>query len=86
MNFSSKIDAWLVVVLGVAFALTVWASLESVLKTKQWIGGFPVVIFAVVLLLVISTRYTLEDNELLVRSGVMKWHVPYGDPVGRTDP
>ncbi len=81
--YRSKIDAWLVVVLGVA----VIASLFAVLAIIP--SGTPVALATAVftaligiglpLWLLLSTRYTLGNGRLVVQSGPFKWLIPVAD-------
>ena len=80
--YPSKIDAWLVVVLGaaVAFPLVLGAHLAFVSKAAALgclaSSAFVLVVLAVA---VVPCRYTLEDEHLLVQAGLLRWTVPYKD-------
>ena len=78
--YTSKIDTWLLVVLIGAVATCLIAFLFS-LRT----GSVPAIVATLPALfigagfpiwLMMSTRYTLSDSALLVKSGPFKWQVP----------
>jgi hypothetical protein len=84
-RFKSKVDAWLAVVLVAGALVSAGASL-IVLSTSspyRWLlvpvmllvgTGLPVS-------LLLRTDYTLENDVLLVRSGLFRWRVPLRDIV-----
>jgi hypothetical protein len=80
--FRSKIDRWIVVVLGSATLLSLAVSIvvavvsPSATEKALVLGGWGALTAAVVWLLR-STRYLVEDTRLLVRSGPFSWRIPY---------
>lgn len=78
----SRVDAWLVVVLG--FALLVCFG-ESVLMFRHglWQGAIavavPLLIFALVAQFTWPCTYTLGASALEVRAGRLRQQIPYGD-------
>lgn len=74
MKFRSKVDCWIAALVLVAPVL----GLVAVVTARQW----QVAVVAVAVLLSIGAivwpcDYTLDREGLLVRSGVIKWRVPY---------
>jgi membrane protein YdbS with pleckstrin-like domain len=79
--FASKVDAWLAVLLlgsvvavlvavGAAWPRAAAPSAVAVLAATLALGaGLPLWIVA-------STGYRIEDGELLIRSGPMRWRIP----------
>lgn len=80
--YPSKIDAWLVVVLGAAAAFPLVLGAQLVFVSKAAAVGclassaFVLLVLAVA---VVPCRYTLEDDHLLVQAGLLRWKVPYKD-------
>lgn len=81
-RFRSRIDAWFIAILAGSAVLVVYA------VTLAWrTGELPLApAFAVVLLsgalpawIVLTTRYDLADDWLLVRSGPFRWRIPIAD-------
>jgi hypothetical protein len=86
--YRSKIDAWLVAVLAAAMAVSLFAAsavLSAGLPSAWWIAaltggaglGLP-------LFVLLSTRYTLENCDLIVRSGPFRWRIPVAQITGIT--
>lgn len=81
-TYPSKIDAWLVWVLGSAVLLPIVAGL--LMARASWPGAlfsFLIAAFDVALLrgLVFPCRYILLDDELRVQAGFLTWRIPYRD-------
>lgn len=80
VTFPSKVDTWLALALlaGVGAAIVGVLAAGSVLP---WPGAFFVLGLGCVLpvWLLVSTRYTLGDDQLVVRSGPFRWRVPIRD-------
>ncbi len=80
--FRSKVDRWIVVVLGSAamlsFAVSLVVAVVSPSATEKALvlGGWCALTGGVAWLLR-STRYLVEDARLLVRSGPFSWSIPY---------
>lgn len=79
----SKIDGWLAAVLGLSMAACAYACVHVVLAGVPgawWMvlltGGIGV---GLPLWLLLGTRYILEPDQLLVRSGPFRWRVPIAD-------
>lgn len=77
--YSSRIDMWLLAVLASALAVSIYASAVV-------LAGSPAAWWALLLTagigiglplwLLMGTRYTLEQQQLIVRSGPFKWIIP----------
>lgn len=81
-TYPSKIDAWLVCVLGSAVLLPIVAGL--LIARVSWSGAlfsFLIAAFDVALLrgLVFPCRYTFFDDELRIDAGFLTWRIPYRD-------
>ncbi|MCU0974954.1 MAG: PH domain-containing protein [Steroidobacteraceae bacterium] len=82
MTFPTKVDAWLVLAAagGIAAAL---AGAVAALETNpiESLIGFGVTAFMVLLVFLVGVpcEYTLADDHLLIRSGVVRWRIPYAD-------
>lgn len=80
--FSSKIDLWLLVLLlalpaGCFVAVVqLWDQLSGAL---WWVLAILAVAAIVPLWLLVSTRYSMSENELFVRCGPFKWTVPIAE-------
>ncbi len=81
--YRSKIDGWLIVVLGTTVVTSLLASfaiLASGTSADFIIAAFTVIIgCGLPLWLLISTCYTLGHGQLVVRSGPFKWCIPVVD-------
>lgn len=77
--FRSKVDTWLVVVLAGAALLALEAAIVSIgADTRAWPIALMLVLAAVALPMWIltSTRYTVRDGVLDIKSGPFRWQVP----------
>lgn len=80
--YPSKVDAWLVVVLAAAvvFPLVLGAQLVFVSKAAALVClGSSAFVMLVLAVAVVPCRYSLENDHLLVQSGLLRWKVPYKD-------
>jgi hypothetical protein len=79
-TFPTKVDAWLVVVLAAGIGASLYGAIE-VVHTDPFRAavrfGATAVLVLVVFLAGIPCQYTLADDHLLVRSGVVRWRIPY---------
>lgn len=77
--FPSKIDIWLVVLLGGSLLLAlagVLTAAASVDDPAVWLGlAMTVAVGAFVVWLFRTTRYELDGRELVVRSGPFRWRI-----------
>ena len=77
--YKSKIDWWLGAILAIAMAVSVIAALNA-LSTSPWqallIGGPG---FFLPLIALLATRYTIQDRQLIVQSGPIKWRIPIAE-------
>ena len=77
--YKSKIDWWLGAILVIAMAASAIAALQA-LSNSPWLAlliGGPGLLLPLVALL--STRYTIQDRQLIVQSGPIKWRIPITD-------
>ena len=83
-RFRSKIDTWLVVLLGAAFLV---GPLLVLMQSRgggvrAWIANLAVVVAvsvppaAITIWLFRTTDYTITEPDLLIRSGPVRWTVP----------
>ncbi|MCM2311095.1 MAG: PH domain-containing protein [Steroidobacteraceae bacterium] len=84
----SKIDAWLVAVLAISSVASLFGAAVVLAEgsTASWaLGAFiaGIGVFLPIWLL-LSTRYTLERDQLLVESGPFRWRVPIAEISGVT--
>ena len=81
--YKSKIDAWLFGVLALLMAVSLYTSFKIILSgpPPTWVALIlPIVLgIALPIWLLLTTRYTLQAGQLLVRSGPFKWRVPATD-------
>ena len=81
--YRSKTDAWLLAVLAVAIAVSLFAAIVTVSDGSA--AAWPMAAFIAVIgvglpiWLLLSTRYTLEPRQLRVQSGPFKWHIKVAD-------
>ena len=85
--YKSKVDWWIALILIIAVVASLFAGLYAGLyalgaytPNAAWnallIGGPGVVI---PLLAVFTLRYTIDGNQLIVRSGPLKWRIPISE-------
>ena len=81
--YKSKTDAWLLAILAVAIAVSLFAAIVTVSDGSA--AAWPMAAFIAVIgvglpiWLLLSTRYTLEPRQLRVQSGPFKWHIKVAD-------
>ena len=81
--YKSKIDWWLGAILVVAMIASALAGLKALstdtpnaIWTAALIGG---VGFILPLVGLLSTRYVIQGQQLVVRSGLFKWRIPINE-------
>ncbi|MNR80616.1 hypothetical protein D3C72_113410 [compost metagenome] len=81
--YRSKIDIWLVVVLGFAMLAALYSAGQTMNSGTPGASVIAVLVAVVGIglpaWLLLSTRYTLDASHLLVQSGPFKWVVPLAD-------
>jgi Bacterial PH domain len=81
--YRSKADAWLVMVLATAMAISLYATFAvlSAGSSLAWLIAAPIagVGIGLPLWLLFSTHYTLEPRQLIVKSGPFKWRIALAD-------
>jgi hypothetical protein len=82
--FRSRVDGWLAVLLVLAMAITLTTSLAALAAGgPAWPAGFGLLLgFGLPAWIVLSTRYTLDDTTLHVRSGPFSWRIPLAEVTG----
>ena len=82
-TYKSKIDIWLAIVLIGTMTLSLFAALNILSRSAPdalWLalltGG---VGFFLPLIALLTTRYTIQDRQLIVRSWPFKWRIPLTD-------
>jgi membrane protein YdbS with pleckstrin-like domain len=83
-TFVSKRDGWLVAVIWCACALGLAALLPALWASRAETLGFWVALATLATLgigpwVLYSTAYTVSANELLIRSGPLRWRVPFAE-------
>lgn len=81
-RFPTKVDLWIAAVMALAPLAIVGASVA----TRHWgvlLGGLAYL--SLLAILIWPCEYLLTDNELVVRSGVIRWRVPL-DKIEKVDP
>ena len=86
MTFASKRDVWLSVVIVVTDIVMLWA-LAMLFTQASRSGGlsiYPAVaivflVFGLVTWVFAGTRYVIEGNSLVIRSGPFRWQIPIGE-------
>ena len=80
MTFRSKVDTWVVLVFGIALAAMLFATYSVARQAAgtELIGAILLICVSFVLILwpLLSTSYSVNTDELLVRSGPFRWRVP----------
>lgn len=78
-TYRSKIDVWMGAILGFAVVAMISAPVTAWLKTgnsRSLLVGLVVVPgAALVVWVLLSTNYTLEGRQLIVRSGPFRWRI-----------
>lgn len=77
--YPSRVDAWLVVVLAITLVSCLYATallLASGTAGDLLGAGLALAVLAVVLALIVPTRYTIRATELEVRGGVLRIRIP----------
>lgn len=81
--YRSKIDAWLLAVLVLAMAASLFVTL-TIFSAASPVAWFLAAVTAGIGIglpswLLLSTRYTLQPLRLVVQSGPFKWHIEVAD-------
>ncbi|BDY04677.1 PH domain-containing protein [Ferrimonas sp. YFM] len=76
MTFRSKIDTWLLVVLLVAIAGSLYGAAEAVRIDSGWvIAGVLIITAGLLVWLLVSTKYVVSDEMLRVQAGPFSWQI-----------
>jgi membrane protein YdbS with pleckstrin-like domain len=76
VTYGSRVDAWLVLLLLVAFGAVFY---EAVAGPNQLAMAFGAVMVLVMCLCIVPCRYTLAADHLRVRCGLWCWNIPYDE-------
>lgn len=81
--YKSKIDTWMIVVVVSAIVISLYAcavvifsSLSNMIWTLLFTLGLGV---GLPIWILVSTRYTLDSKQLIIRSGPFNWSVPISE-------
>lgn len=81
--YRSKVDVWLIVVLGFAMLAALYSAGQTMFSNTPGAVAIAVLVAAVGVglpaWLLLSTRYTLDASRLLVQSGPFKWTIALAD-------
>ncbi len=81
--YNSRIDTWLLIILSAAIAASLYASIQllSAGTITAWLSLLLTAGVGIILplWLLLGTRYTLQPEQLTIRSGPFKWQVPLAD-------
>jgi membrane protein YdbS with pleckstrin-like domain len=79
VDFPTRVDRWLVLVLGGSAAVSVaavWAAAREAPGEALAAGAIVAASGVLVAALAVPTRYTITDTELVVRSGMLRHRIP----------
>lgn len=80
VQFPTRVDNWLVAVLVLALVISIASVLVSATRDPRGATVAGVVVFGAFVLvgaLALPTRYTLHERELVIRSGVLRYRIPF---------
>jgi hypothetical protein len=87
VTYNSKIDTWLVIVMGLLLSSMLFRGLMSLRFGTAYalmvLGVFALIVL-ILLLFCYPCRYTLKTDHLLVQSGALRFRVDYADITGVT--
>lgn len=82
-SYRSKVDTWLAALIGFAMIMALVGAIISALEDGPLrVAQAFMILLSVIGLVVwvfVGTNYTLDNTELLVRSGPFRWRIPFGD-------
>lgn len=76
VTFNTRVDAWLAIVVVLAFGAVIY---EAAVAGSLLAWGVGLAMGLVLRLVVLPCRYVLMPDHLLVCSGLRRWTIPYGD-------
>lgn len=80
--YYSKVDWWIAALIAgsILFCIGLGIYLVQVDRVASYILlGITLLMIIITLILVVPCRYVMEDDHLLVQSGVLKYNIPYAD-------
>ncbi|GMV89091.1 MAG: hypothetical protein AMXMBFR81_20220 [Chthonomonas sp.] len=79
-RYPTQVDLWLLLVVAAGMLVGTFAVIAAGVESGEWVAaGAFVLVWALVLALAWPVEYVLSDEELVVRSGVIRWRVPLGE-------
>ncbi|MCG9895662.1 MAG: PH domain-containing protein [Fimbriimonadaceae bacterium] len=80
MKFTTKVDAWIAVLMIVSLGAGLVVAVSAFVTEGDWLG-IPIMVGVIGLMAAIvwPCNYRLEEKELVIRSGLIKWRVAYSD-------
>lgn len=79
-RYPTQVDLWLLLVVAAGMLVGTFAVIAAGVESGEWVAaGAFVFVWALVLALAWPVEYVLSDEELVVRSGVIRWRVPLGE-------
>ncbi len=79
-RYPTKVDLWLLLLVAAGMLVGTLAVVAAGIETGEWVvAGVFVLIWVFVGALAWPVEYVLSDEELVVRSGVIRWRVPLAE-------
>ncbi len=76
-SYPTKVDLWLLLLVGAGMLVGTFGVIAAGLQAGDWIAaGVFLLVWIAVGALAWPVEYILTDEELIVRSGVIRWRVP----------
>lgn len=76
-RYPTKVDLWLLLLVAAGMLVGTFAVIAAGVETGEWVAaGVFVLVWVLVGALAWPVEYVLFDEELVVRSGVIRWRVP----------
>lgn len=72
-RYPTKVDAWIPILLVVSFGI----GIVAVVATGGFTGLLLLPAFGIVILVCWPCEYIFAQEELIVRSGIIRWKIPY---------
>ena len=81
-TYSSKMDAWIVFVVGLSALVLMATAVSFWMQPINWgtrlmLSGLFAIQSLVTVDLLLRTNYRLNDSQLHIRCGLLRWRVPY---------
>jgi hypothetical protein len=79
VTFSARFDTWLVIAVAAVLGLALHGASTGAPEERVFSLALVVGVVALMFLVGIPCRYTLADDHLLIRSGLVRQRIPYSD-------